>query len=489
MNLFKACGFICLFFCIASWAQPMPAPLTMRNASTKAYARINIGSLTLKQVQTLKTNSEIQWWVEADQDLLVLSKLGALRQLKKRYTLEILPVPVDEDNLRVVSMDHFRGLDRLDAWIVLEGGRFTVVQQRGTLPDMFFHDESEHAHPLKHTPLVPNTILAQQWREPAGKKRMGKDPLIQTLINQIDASRWVTYVHCLAGFNRYTRGTDIRNAEAWLVDKFESIPGLSVRTEQFTFGSQTAYNVIAELPGDGTTDDIFVVGAHYDSISENSNSAAPGAEDNASGTAGVLEMAHVFSANPPSARVIFACYSGEEQGLHGSAAQVSQFIANNQLGNVKAALIMDMVGFTADNDLDTLLETRQAHSSLLDAFTQAAATYTKLRIVTSFNPFGSDHMPFLNNGAPALLVIENDWNAYPGYHRTSDLPTEISLEMGHENLKMNVATLATLTGLGFQGQFSDYLSFWNKKPQPPSIRDLNGNGLIDVGELILILNQ
>ena len=69
-------------------------------------------------------------------------------------------------------------------------------------------------------------------------------------------------------------------------------------------------------------DDRFVVGAHYDSISGNPFDA-PGAEDNASGCAGVLEIARIFAANPPEATIHFVCYAGEEQGLHGSTAHVA----------------------------------------------------------------------------------------------------------------------------------------------------------------------
>lgn len=484
----KYFSILAIFFAFWSVLSPPGHGQAKLQSNTPAYGRINISKLSAGELQTLKSQPQLEWWVEADQQLLVLSTQQALQAFKLRFDLQILDVPVQADKVRVIAMDHFRGLGDLDAWLLMDGGRFSVVQARSPLPSYFFHNEHSHAHVLKHTPLVPNTVLAEQWRQPATKRMTGPDPLIQSLVNKIDASRWLTAVYCLASYNRFSRGAEIREAEAWLVNEFSKIPGITVRTEAFTFGGTEAFNVIAELPGDGTTDDIYVIGAHYDSISENTNVAAPGAEDNASGTAAVLEMAHVLATRPPAAKIIFACYSGEEQGLHGSRDQVNRFAAANQLGNIKAALIMDMIGYSGDDDLDTLLETRAAWSDLADTFAEAAATYSKLRIVTSFNPFGSDHVPFLQNNVPALLVIENDWNIYPGYHRTNDLPTEIRLAQGHENLKMNVATMALLFGYAFQGNFVDYLTQWNSPPNPPATQDLNDNMLVDITELLHIIN-
>jgi len=482
----KVFGIAIGFLTLGPWYQA-PNQADPVSQLEQAYARIHIGDLDAGQINALKSAGGIAWWVEADRDLLVLGARRALQRLSQAFNVEVLDVPVDETRLRVVRMDHFRGLHMLDAWILLEAGRMTVVQARGPLPSTIFHDQD--SHPLVHVPLKPNTVLAREWRPPAGKRRLGPDPLIQSLVNQVDPVGWLTDIYCLATYNRYTRGTEIREAEAWLVERFEALPGLSVRTESFFVNSDEAFNVIAELPGDGSTDDIFIVGAHYDAISENSNLTAPGAEDNASGTAAVLEIARIFSKNPPPARVIFACYSGEEQGLHGSRDQVNRLIASNELSDVKAVLIMDMIGYSADTDLDTLLETSETWSDLSATFAEAGTTYTNLRIVTSFNPFGSDHIPFIQNQTAALLVIENDWNIYPGYHRSSDTPNQISISQGHENLNLTVATMATLFGFGFEGNYADYLEDWLKEPHPPTTMDLTGNMKVDVGELVLVVNH
>src|SRR5690606_24308011 len=116
------------------------------------------------------------------------------------------------------------------------------------------------------------------------------------------------------------------------------------------------YNVMARLPGTGRPDDIIVVGAHYDSISQSPQTTAPGAEDNGSGTAGLLELARILAPARPEATILFIAYAGEEQGLNGSYDHVRKLRAAGELTKVKAVYNMDMIAYTSDADFDCLLE-------------------------------------------------------------------------------------------------------------------------------------
>ena len=78
----------------------------------------------------------------------------------------------------------------------------------------------------------------------------------------------------------------------------------------------------------------------------------------------------------------------------------------------------------------------------------------------------ASHNPYLDNGMPALLTIEDEWNIYPDYHRTTDLPANLTLEMGRQVLRMNVAAMAELvgveSGLLFRDSFeSGNLAAWS----------------------------
>ena len=133
--------------------------------------------------------------------------------------------------------------------------------------------------------------------------------------------------------------------------------------------------------------------------------------------------------------------------MWGSDAHAASLVASGNDDKVQTMLNMDMVGYTGDADLDCLLETSSSYADLFDTFGQAAARYTTLRIVTDTSPGGSDHVPYIQEGMPAILTIENDWWSYPHYHRTTDLPQHLSLDMGGEILRMNVAVLADITGV------------------------------------------
>lgn len=298
-------------------------------------------------------------------------------------------------------------------------------------------------------------LFITAWSHPVGiyrgtearralPKQAATTQAILDLIAQLDGTRYFNTISTLANWNRYTHGSQILNARDYIQAEFQSL-GLSTELQSFTVGSTTAYNVIGTLPGTTRPNEWYIVCGHYDSISESPSTAAPGAEDNASGTAGVLELARVLADEPQQATLKFIAFSGEEQGLFGSNAYVQSLIASGDLSKVQGVINMDMISYTIDSDLDVLLETRPFAQSLLDIMQLSAQQFTSLRVVTSFNPCCSDHMPFLNNNVKAVLSIENDWNVYPHYHRTTDTTAHITTAMGMEILKMNLATLAQLT--------------------------------------------
>ncbi len=414
-------------------------------APAATYARIDVDAVGPSALQEVKQTPGLIWWLELDDRLLVLAGEPALAALERRRAVERLalePVPSRLYLLRGARRDDFAAID---ADVLATGGRYAVVQARRDQPPVLPAGGAHGAH-AAFLPFTPGLVLARQLANQARPVGV-PSPGVEELLDEVDDQRWFDDVVALAGFNRYTHGPEIDAARDWLVQQLEILPGLAVTTESFPVGGTTAWNVIATLPGSRRPEDLYIVGAHYDAISEAPQTAAPGAEDNASGCAGVLEMARVFTAQPPAATVLFICYSGEEQGLFGSEDHASDLMAAGLDDEVKAVLIMDMVGYTIDADLDCLLETSSANAALAEAFA-AAADFTDLRIVISYNPFGSDHVPYLNRGMPALLAIENDWDQYPCYHRTCDLPAEITFAMGREILRMNVAAMGRMIDFG-----------------------------------------
>jgi len=249
----------------------------------------------------------------------------------------------------------------------------------------------------------------------------------------------------MASFNRYSFGPGNKEARDWIISEVKKLDKVTVRTEEFSNRGQ-AFNIIATINGTQSSSDFYIIGAHYDSLP--TSTASPGAEDDGSGSAGVLELIKIFSKYPPKTTIKFKWFSGEEQGLVGSRASAQNVVNRGQKDNLKLMVNMDMIAYSrTPNDLKVLLETSRTYSDTAALFQKMAAEYCdKLSVLVSYNPFGSDHVSYLQRGMRAILTIDNDWNRYPHYHRATDEPQHLVPSMANEILKMNLAAVATLIG-------------------------------------------
>lgn len=185
-------------------------------------------------------------------------------------------------------------------------------------------------------------------------------------------------------------------------------------------------NVIALLPGSDPAlrDEVVVVGAHFDhlgrggegSMDPDSRSIHNGADDNASGTAGILEMARLLAAGPRPARsVLFIGFNGEERGLLGSA----HYVANpaRPLASTVAMINLDMVGRLRANTLTVYgLGTAPEWNGVLDGANPVSGpALTLSKLADGYGP--SDHASFYGRGIPVLHFFTN---THTEYHRPSD---------------------------------------------------------------------
>jgi hypothetical protein len=199
-------------------------------------------------------------------------------------------------------------------------------------------------------------------------------------------------------------------------------------------------NVLAYLPG--KTDQYIIIGAHYDHLGYgDSNSLAPsqigqihpGADDNASGTAGVLELARMFA--PMKGRldrgILFASFSGEELGLLGSAEWVRE--PTLPLDKCIAMLNMDMIGRIKDNKVyiggvgtgstfKQVLEQAQKQSNANFKIEYSAGGYS-----------ASDHTSFVAKKIPVLFFFSG---LHSDYHKPSDTWDKINAPSAAELLDM-----------------------------------------------------
>jgi Zn-dependent M28 family amino/carboxypeptidase len=186
----------------------------------------------------------------------------------------------------------------------------------------------------------------------------------------------------------------------------------------------TLTNVLGVLPGQDTggQDALIIVGAHRDHFGEQAGLPFPGADDNASGTAVMLELARVLSQrhSPLKHTIVFASFDGEEQGLLGSTLYV-----NNPafpLERTRAMINLDHVG--VGNGKLTVGVTR-----LKKAVIQQAAKDAGLaKQVEVFGYFpGGDHVPFFEAGVPTITIVSS--GVHPHFHQPSDTSNTIQPEI------------------------------------------------------------
>jgi len=278
------------------------------------------------------------------------------------------------------------------------------------------------------------------------------DPLIEDMVAAVSQARVTGYVQTLQDFQtRYAYAQGNTDAGDWLFSYFAGL-GLEVERHAFSFSGQNEENIIARIPGTTYPDEIVAISAHFDSYSPQAYSLAPGADDNASGIAAVLEAALVFSSYEFERTIEFMCFNAEEQGRKGSHAVAVDYLAAGK--NLVAVVNNDMIGYwpTAwGRDLDVAYE--PVSEWLADQVIQVCRDYVGIPI--SKHPSGvcrDDHYAFTLLGIPAVTNMDC-WQAHngsiggettPHYHRTSDTIGTLNLACMTEVIQVNVASVADL---------------------------------------------
>jgi Zn-dependent M28 family amino/carboxypeptidase len=193
---------------------------------------------------------------------------------------------------------------------------------------------------------------------------------------------------------------------------------------------------------------VVFVPAHLDSIIllGGPSAPAPGADDNGSGSAGVLEIARVFQDHQGIHDLRLILFGGEEEGLFGSKHYVSS-LDTPEKTRVRAVVNMDMIGSLNSATRSVLLEGAPLSQTTIDSLREAASTYTGLKVETSLNPFASDHVPFINANIPAVLTIEGADNTNGNIHSAKDTLEKLNYDFGLEILRMNIAFIADSLGI------------------------------------------
>ena len=281
-----------------------------------------------------------------------------------------------------------------------------------------------------------------------------QSPIIKTIINETNLDSLVYFVKELSGevptiingspytiVSRHKNSTSNDKAADYIKQKLSSY-GLTTTDQWF---SSTGRNVYGVQLGTEFPNQKYMICAHYDDMP--SGTTAPGADDNGSGTAAVIEAARVFSNYSFPFTIIFALWDEEEQGLVGSAYYAQQ--AANAGDSILGVLNMDMISWDSNNDSVAELHVIPTANSmdLKDKMEEVNSAYNIGVNLSIINPglTASDHASFWNNGYGAILLIEQyygDFNSY--YHTTNDKLLYFNLPYFHKLSRLTIATLATL---------------------------------------------
>jgi len=282
-----------------------------------------------------------------------------------------------------------------------------------------------------------------------------QSPVVQEIINQTNLDSLIHFVSELSGevqtiiggspytiVSRHKNNASNNMAANYIKEKLASY-GL-VTYDQWWSG--TGRNVYGVQLGTQYPNKEYIICAHYDDMP--SGTTAPGADDNASGTAAVLEAARIFTQYSSKYTIIYALWDEEEQGLVGSNyyAQQAALAGDSIMGVIN----MDMTAYDSDNDNVVEIHVRPIANSLAlkDKIIEVNTNYT-IGLTTSVQNPGttaSDQAAFWNNNYGALLLIEEyyggDFNAY--YHSVNDLLIHYNQPYYLKVSKVALGTVATL---------------------------------------------
>jgi hypothetical protein len=361
--------------------------------------------------------------------------------------------------------------------------------------------------------LWPTISLGQRRRAAASASSASATPAsfqrqadIARMLSEINARNIERTIRQLVSFG--TRNTlseqdnpkrGIGAARDWIYNEFLKIraeSGGRLRVEKQTFEQPKAArvpqptmitNLVATLPGTQPVSEerIYVVSGHYDSMCTSPTDEkcdAPGANDDASGVAAVIEMARVMSKRRFDATIIFMAVAGEEQGLLGATYFAEQ--AKQKKWNIEAMFTNDIVGNTLGgngvrdrrtlrvfsegvptNETEAEANTRRGVGGENDSTSRQLARFIK-EVGTAYVPVmnvmmvyrrdrylrGGDHIPFLERGFPAVRFTEPN-EEYTHQHQNvriengiqyGDLPEFVDFAYVAQVARVNAAALSTL---------------------------------------------
>jgi Peptidase family M28 len=377
------------------------------------------------------------------EDLAAHAGRGALRL--KEYS-----APAKKEHMHIVVQNgRLFQQEHPDVPVIVDRGRILLVDLD---PERVRQVEDKSLTCYGVLPLAQHQLVFAVRDATAARSR--RVEWIEQLVNEVSHPSFeANLIHLVSFPTRHSTSVHYANAASWACDQLQALL-YATQLQSLTVNGRSSQNVIADKQGNAAgARDVVLITAHLDSINIQGGpmAPAPGADDNGSGSAGLLEMARVFASHRGEHDLRFILFGGEEEGLLGSKRYIASLPASEKQ-RIRAVVNMDMIGTMNTSLPSVMLEGAPLSESIIDSLAEAAATYTTLTVETSLNPFASDHVPFIEAGIPAVLTIEGADSTNGNIHSMRDTLEHINYDLALEVLRMNVAFLADQLGQALPAQ-------------------------------------
>lgn len=266
---------------------------------------------------------------------------------------------------------------------------------------------------------------------------------ISNFLEKLDMKSFIKNLNDIVEFKTRYTPTDSANRSLEHCQKLFEALGYPVTHQYYEVYGKKTYNLVAEFKGeDEQNHGQIIIAGHLDSTSPSPQKLAPGADDNGSGSAGVIALAKLLkdSGLKPKATIKFVLFMGEEQGLYGSKAYLKA-ITSEEKKNIRLVLNLDMIAFDKQSPLSMMLETSSSFKGLSTKLENLALSYSTMSIQMSYNPYGSDHVPFIKQSIPAFLSIQSEFDSNPNYHQISDTMAIVNEDLCKSILRLDGAAM------------------------------------------------
>jgi len=403
---------------------------------------------------------------EGNEFFVLLDRESADRLISSGLNYEFVATDIEKSELAIDKTNARESIEKHE--IIYEDGDLRLL--RVDFSAIESRDEYHNLIPI----LTKNMRFTYKESRDYNRFSIKSDISPDTIISKISQDSLYSYVTKLESYGERVTGTT-QNYESgeWIKSKFEEFGYEDVYYDVF---STTIYqemtvcrNVVAVKPGISGNQLQVVIGGHRDAVP-----GSPGADDNGSGAAAVMEIARVMKDIETDLTLIFIAFDAEEQGLHGSWNYANEAAENGD--SILVMLNMDMIG-SIYNDYDANLF-HGINTFFAQMWDDLANNYSNIDGHLEGTSRGSDHYPFQQNGYD--VCYSHEYYFSPVYHSPDDNSSYMDFDYFTRMVKATCAVVVQLNTDDRDSDGVDNISDNCPNTSNPGQEDYDDDGVGDL---------